>query len=96
MWDCLYWQEDAAPQTVKNREERQQLSSQALGFFRHSRNSPYSRSSEEEPDLPLILVDDVTTTGTTLKVAAEVLEKEGYTVSRGLVCCYAPPGGVVL
>jgi predicted amidophosphoribosyltransferase len=41
-------------------------------------------------------VDDVTTTGTTLKVAAEVLEKEGYTVSRGLVCCYAPPGGVVL
>jgi predicted amidophosphoribosyltransferase len=96
VWDCLYWQEDAAPQTGKNREERQKLSSEALGFFRDSRNSPCSRRSEEEPDASLILVDDVTTTGTTLKVAAEVLEKEGYTVSRGVVCCYAPPGGVVL
>lgn len=93
VWDCLYWKEEAAPQTGKSREERQKLSSEALGFFR---DSSHFRRPQEEPEVPLVLVDDVTTTGTTLRVAAEVLKKEGYTVSRGLVCCYAPSGGVVL
>ncbi len=87
VWDCLYWKENAAPQTGKSREERQKLSSEALGFF---------GETQGDQDAPFVLVDDVSTTATTLRVAAELLEKEGYTVSRGLVCCYAPPGGIVL
>ena len=90
VWDCLYWKEEAAPQTGKSRKERQSLSSDALVFFGDS------RKPRENPNAPLVLVDDVTTTGTTLKVAAEVLEKEGYEASRGVVCCYAPSGGMVL
>ena len=85
LWDCLFWKKKTEPQTGKNRAQRQRLSPESLGFAEIRENRNISS--------PLVLVDDVSTTGTTLKVAAEVLRKKGYTLSCGVVCCFTPPPG---
>ena len=45
----------------------------------------------ERPDIPVIIIDDVLTTGATLREAGRALNQGGYTVIGAITACVAKP-----
>ena len=76
VFDILHKNSSEAPQSAKNRTERLKIDSSLFSLKKNSKLPPTR--------FPVTLVDDICTTGSTLKACAHFLAAHGYTTITAL------------